>query len=129
MVDAFFKLDFFLDNNVPDSIGRYLQGRGHSVIRQRFCIPANSPDQIVAMTALQSGRVLVTQDKDFNSQRFAKDRFAKLSRVSLSGGSHTLLPALKAYIHLIENHGAHVGASKAPRLLAQVQLGAIRFRT
>jgi predicted nuclease of predicted toxin-antitoxin system len=72
MSKAASKLAFFLDNNVPDSIGRFLQRRGHSVWRQCFYIPADSPDPLVAMTALTAGRILITQDKDFNSQRFQR---------------------------------------------------------
>src|SRR5690349_23269678 len=101
MPAAAVKLRLFLDNNVPDSIGRYLQRRGHSVLRQRFHIPANSPDQLVALTAVTADRILVTIDKDFNDQRFQQNRFARLSRISLSGPSHTLLDAVKAHLHLI----------------------------
>ena len=122
-------LQFFLDNNVPDSIGRYLQGRGHSVQRQRFHIPANSPDQLVAMTALTANRILVTQDKDFNSQRFQQGRFDLLSRISLAGRSDTLLPAIKEHIDLIEYRWAQARKSKARRVVVAVQVGQIRFRS
>lgn len=128
MARAAIKLQFFLDNNVPDSIGRYLQNRGHSVQRQRFVIPADSPDPIVAMTAMTSERILITQDRDFNSQRFMKDRFAGLSRLSLCGASQTLLPALREHIHLIEAQWAHKLASRATRMIVHVQLGQVRFR-
>jgi len=129
MSKATTKLAFFLDNNVPDSIGRFLQRRGHSVQRQRFYIPADSPDPLVAMTALQAGRILVTQDKDFNSQRFQQDRFASLSRVSLSGSAVTLLPALQEHMHLIEFQWAHSQTAGKGRMIAFVKLGNVRFRT
>lgn len=127
MARAATKLHFFLDNNVPDSIGRYLQGRGHSVQRQRFYIPADSPDPVVAMTAMKAGRILVTQDKDFNSQRFQQDRFSDLSRLSLNGQSHTLLPALKAQIDLIEFQWSRCLAQRQ-RMVAHIKAGQIRFR-
>lgn len=66
------KLRFFLDQNVPDSIGRYLRGRGHSALFLRHHIPDDSPDPVVGMTALQAGRILVSCDRDFNAQRFDK---------------------------------------------------------
>ena len=128
MAQATTKLRLFLDNNVPDSIGRFLQRRGHSVQRQRFYIPADSPDPLVAMTALKAGRILVTQDRDFNSQRFQQDRFASLSRISLSGSSVTLLPALKEHLHLIEFQWDHCHRNKAPRMVAFVKLGNVRFK-
>src|SRR6266536_326626 len=102
MAQAAVKLQLLLDNNVPDSIGRYLQRRGHSVLRQRFHIPADSPDQIVALTAMKANRILVTIDKDFNAQRFHQPRFGFLSRIALSGPSDTLLNGLKDHMHLIE---------------------------
>jgi hypothetical protein len=120
------RLRFFLDNNVPDSIGRYLQGRGHSVLRQRFHIPANSPDPVVAMTAMQAEAILVTLDRDFKAQRFQQDRFARLSRVSLNGPPHELLPALKAEIQQIEFRAMTRKASE--RLVVALKPGQIRFR-
>jgi len=129
MAKTTIKLSFFLDNNVPDSIGGFLQRRGHSVQRQRFSIPADSPDPVVAMTALRAGRILVTQDKDFNSQRFQQDRFALLSRISLSGPSTTLLPALKEHLHLIEFQWAHCQQTRATRMVAFVKLGNVRFKS
>ncbi len=128
MSRAAIKLHVFLDNNVPDSLGRYLQRRGHSVARQRFCIPADSPDPLVAMTALKAGRVLVTQDKDFNSQRFQQDRFAGLSRISLSGPSSTLLAALKEHIELVEFQWGRCQRSQT-RMIAHVKAAQVRFRT
>lgn len=128
MARAPIKLQFFLDNNVPDSVGKYLQRRGHSVQRQRFHIPADSEDPIVAMTAMTANRILVTQDKDFASQRFQQPRFAALSRISLNGQSNTLLPALKGYIHLIEAQWSHVTSTKAPRMIVHLKFGLIRFR-
>lgn len=129
MANPRIKLYLFLDNNVPDSIGRWLQRRGHSVFRQRHHIPANSPDPAVATTAMQAGRILLTQDKDFNQQRFDQPRYATLSRISLTGVSHTLMPALKEHIHLVEAQWAHVKASGQPRMLAYIKKGCIRFRT
>ncbi|MCL6741802.1 DUF5615 family PIN-like protein [Sphingomonas sp. RB56-2] len=128
MATAAIKLLLFLDNNVPDSIGRYLQGRGHSVLRQRFHIPADSPDHLVAMTAMKAGRILVTIDKDFNAQRFQQGKFATLSRIALSGPSHTLLDAVKEHAHLIEYQWSHIQKTGGVRMVAHVKAGDFRFR-
>jgi len=122
------KLPFFLDNNVPDSIGDYLQGRGHSVYRQRAYIPTDSPDPVVATTAMEAGRILVTQDKDFNNQRFMKERFSRLSRISLVGPAHTLLPAMKEHIDLLEFQWTRGRAQGVERMIAFVKAGDIRFK-
>lgn len=129
MARASVKLCLFLDNNVPDSIGRWLQRRGHSVFRQRHHIPANSPDPVVATTAMKANRILVTQDKDFNNQRFHQPRYATLSRISVTGLSHTLLPALKDHIHLVEAQWQHIQATGQARMLAYIKKDCIRFRT
>lgn len=121
------KLYLFLDNNVPDSIGRYLQSKGHSVHRQRFHIPADSPDPLVAMTAMTARRILVTQDKDFNDQRFQQARFAQLSRISLSGKSHLLLGAVKEHLDLIEFQWSRCAAADA-RMIIHIKPGQARIR-
>lgn len=120
------QLRFFLDQNVPDSIGAYLQGRGHSVLRLRHHIPDNSPDPVVAMTALQAGRILVSCDKDFNGQRFQQARFAQLSRIGLSGPGPTLLPAVKKHIDIVEFQLSRI--PKDGRVVAHVQFEQVRFR-
>lgn len=121
------KLRFFLDQNVPDSIGRYLRGRGHSVLLLRHHIPDNSPDPVVGMTALQSDRILVTCDRDFNAQRFRQERFAELCLVSLCGPGPMLLPAIKEHIAVLEFQMPRKPAGG--RMVAQLQRGIIRFRT
>jgi len=121
------KLRFFLDQNIPDSIGRYLRGRGHSVLLLRHHIPDNSPDPAVGMTALQAERILVSWDRDFNAQRFRQDRFAELSRVALCGVGPTLLNALKEHIEVLEFQMQRI--PKGGRMVAQMQLGIVRFRT
>lgn len=121
------QLRFFFDQNVPDSICRYLRGRGHSVLLLRHHIPDNSPDPVVGMTALQANRILVTWDRDFNAQRFRQDRFAELSRISLCGAGPSLLQAMKEHIAVLEFQMPRHPAGG--RMVAQIQLGIIRFRT
>ena len=121
------KLRFFLDQNVPDSIARYLRRRGHSVLLLRHHIPDDSPDPVVGMTALQGDRILVTWDRDFNAQRFRQDRFAELSRISLSGAGPALLTAVKEHIAVLEFQMPRRPAGG--RMVAQIQVGIIRFRT
>ena len=127
MVAGRVKLRFFLDQNVPDSICRYLRGRRHSVLLLRHHIPDNSPDPVVGMTALLAGRILVTCDRDFNAQRFRQDRFAQLSRISLCGAGPTLLPAMKEHITVVEFQMPRHPAGG--RMVAQLQIGMIRFRS
>lgn len=121
------KLRFFLDQNVPDSICRYLRGRGHSVLLLRHHIPDDSPDPVVGMTALQAGRILITCDRDFNAQRFRQDRFAELSIISLCGPGPSLLLAIKEHIEVLEFQMPRRPAGG--RMVAQLKVGMVRFRT
>lgn len=75
---------FLTDNNVPDSVGRYLIERGHDVSRVRDVMSADAKDPVVAEAAMQAGRILVTWDRDFNAQRFMQPRYASLSRIGFS---------------------------------------------
>lgn len=118
-------LRFFTDENVSDSIVRYLRGRGHSVYRCKKHLPEGTPDQVVATTAMEDDRILVSQDKDFNHQRFDQPRFARLSRIGLTGHGPELLAAVKEHIHLVESQWAHKGA--AVRMVARLKVGQVKF--
>ena|SRR6185437_6579066 len=57
-------LRFFLDNCVPDSVGRALAEFGHEVMYQRNAIVTDAPDVLVALASAQNDAILVTFDKD-----------------------------------------------------------------
>lgn len=77
-------LKFLMDNNVPEGVARFLLSRGHDVTRVRDIMPSDSPDPIVATAAINDGRILVSWDRDFNHQRFQRDRFRALQRIGFS---------------------------------------------
>lgn len=75
---------FLTDANVPDSVGAYLVDRGHDVVRVRDIMAADAKDPVVAEAAMQSDRILISWDKDFNHQRFLKERYRELNRIGFS---------------------------------------------
>lgn len=77
-------LSFLTDVNVPDSVGNALVDLGHDVARVRDIMAADAKDPVVAEAAIQSDRILVSWDRDFNQQRFMQARFANLSRIGFS---------------------------------------------
>lgn len=77
-------LRFLTDNNVPDSTGTALMQLGHDLVRQRDIMATDATDPVVATAAIQSSRILLSWDKDFNHQRFQSERFEKLSRVGMA---------------------------------------------
>ena len=125
MAAAKLKLRFFTDENVPDSIVRYLRGRGHSVLRCKSHLPEGTPDPLVATMAMEDKRILVSQDKDFNHQRFEQPRYERLSRIGLVGAGPTLLSAMKEHMHLVEAQWAHKPAGV--RMIARLKVGQIKF--
>jgi len=76
---------FFIDQNVPDSVGRFLAGRGHEVVFLRERIPTASPDALVAAVAEANSAILITFDSDFRALAsrigIGRRRFATLSLV------------------------------------------------
>lgn len=78
------QLHFLTDANVPDSLGKYLQERGHDVVRVRDIMAADAKDPVVAEAAMRSSRILISWDKDFNHQRFLKERYRVLNRIGFS---------------------------------------------
>jgi len=54
------RIKFFIDECVPDSVGKFLTASGHEVTYLRDVLPRGSPDPIVAAASEQSGAVLVT---------------------------------------------------------------------
>lgn len=95
-------IGFLTDNNVPDSVVAVLKRRGHDVVRVRDVIAADAPDPIVAETALQASRVLISWDRDFNHQRFKKPRFASLHRIAFCCPEPEGAARLKAVIDRVE---------------------------
>ncbi len=129
MARATIQLRLFTDENIPDSVGRYLRGRGHSVYRAKAHLPEGSPDPIVATAAMEDDRILVTWDRDFNDQRFQKDRFARLSRIGLSGDGPELVVAMRRHMRVIEFQWSEKVRLRQARLIAFAKIDGCRFKT
>lgn len=76
---------FFIDQCVPDSVGRALREAGYEIILLREKIATNSPDTLVAAVAEANSAILVTMDADFKKiagqYGIGQNRFKKLSLV------------------------------------------------
>ena len=80
-------MKFFIDQCVPDSVGRAFSAAGHEVVLLRERIAPNTPDPLVAAVAEVSGAILVSLDSDFkklaNRVGVGPKRFRTLSRIGL----------------------------------------------
>jgi predicted nuclease of predicted toxin-antitoxin system len=98
-------IKFFIDQNVPDSVGVALRNRGHHVTLLREVIPTASPDPLVASTALLNRAVLVSFDRDFDQKRAESQighRHNKLSRIILKCREPEAAPRVGIAMSLIE---------------------------
>lgn len=84
-------IPFFTDNDVEDAVGDFLRESGHSVIRLREVMLADSPDPIVDANCRQFGLVLVTHNwKHF--RRIARE-------LDLGGGGVKELSRIDMELH------------------------------
>lgn len=80
-------IPFFMDQNVPDPVGKMLIAAGHDVVLLRECMPTDTKDPIIAMACARHARVLVSHDRDFRaiSKRLAitQRHYRQLHRIGL----------------------------------------------
>ena len=97
---------FLLDENVPNSIARFLEADGHAVSFARDLVPLGSPDPVVATMAEEMGAVFVSLDGDFQKiaprASFGRRRFRNLSRIWLRCHEPRAAQRMEAAISLIE---------------------------
>src|SRR4029079_10197864 len=77
-----------LDENVPNSVGEFLEARGHHVDLVRDSLGQMTPDEVIAWVGNNLSAIVVTIDKDFRQliQRVptgGRRKFQNLGRVSL----------------------------------------------
>jgi predicted nuclease of predicted toxin-antitoxin system len=125
------RIRFFIDNCVPDSVGRALAAAGHEVTLLRQALAPDAPDPLVAKHSEALGAVLVTCDKDFRVAARRVDvgssRFKKLSLIGLRCPEPEAAARISAALTLIE-HEWDAGAGAAGRRLF-VEIGADFIRT
>jgi len=125
------RLRFFIDHNVPDSVGRVLRNAGHEVILLRERIPPASPDPLVAAVSEMYGAILVSHDRDFRAiaPRVAvgeRRRFRNLSRVALTCSPPGAPNRMRAALSLIEHEWFLAQETSDKRMIIEVGTSYIR---
>ena len=100
-------LKLFLDEGVPDSVGRCFAAVGHQVIHFRDAAVPGSPDQLVCAVSEANDAILVALDGDMRkiAQRrgVGHRRFRRLSLIKLSCRESRAAERVNAAMSLIEH--------------------------
>ncbi len=124
------KLRLFLDEGVPDAVGRTLTEAGHEVIYLRDCIATGSPDDLVCVAAEANEAILVACDGDMKHmvKRFGvgNGRFKKLSLVKISCDSPQAATRVKSAISLIEHEWAVSEGKSSRRMFVEIAKNSLR---
>jgi predicted nuclease of predicted toxin-antitoxin system len=116
---------------VAESVCKFLEARGHEVVRLRSELATDTPDPIVAKHAQDTGTILLSDDGDYNAiapraGKPHKPRFRKLSRVNLKIKHAQSVNRLAAAITLIEFEYELAQARSDKRMIIDVQPTLIR---
>ena len=118
-------LRLFLDEGVPDSVGRVLAAAGHEVIYLRHAIATGSPDQLVCAAAQASQAILVALDGDMRKiardQGVGSSRFKTLSLIKLSCRETRAAERIERAISLIEHEWGVSKESKRRRIFIEIR--------
>lgn len=118
-------MEFFLDENVPASVGAVLRERGHGVELAQDKVARGSPDHLLAVIADQKQVVLVSFDKDFRGmiQRESKKGLAypTAGRLSLRIAEVDAAERLRFELPLIEAAWQSRQGLDDKRLIAEIK--------
>jgi predicted nuclease of predicted toxin-antitoxin system len=124
------RLRFFLDNCVPDSVGKMLEAAGHVVILMREQMAPDSSDPVVAMASEINDAILVTSDKDFRAVAprvgVGRNRFKRLSRLQICCPEFQAAKRIEVALSMIEHEWRVMQTGPDKRMIIEVGLSYIR---
>lgn len=114
-----------IDENVPDSVARFLRGRGHDVDLVRDSLGQMTPDDFVAWVADDLHAIVVTMDKDFNglvsrTPKLGRRRFHALGRIALRCRESQALGRIQDFIEEIEREYDRLQVRHDTRLIVEI---------
>ncbi|MBT9290479.1 DUF5615 family PIN-like protein [Prosthecodimorpha staleyi] len=124
------QLRFFLDECVPDSVGRVLSDSGHFVILLREAGATGSPDPLVCALAEANDAILVSLDGDMKQiardAGVSKGRFAQLSLLKLSCEAVHAASRVAEAMTLVEHEWMVPRQAGERRLFVEIRKSVIR---
>ena len=119
------RIRFLIDENAPQSIGIFLESRGHEVFYVGDQFAKGTPDSALLAAAVAQGLVVVTFDKDFNQlvkqlPEGTRGRVrSQAGRVSLRIRESKALSRIQELADVIEmNH--HLSLQREKRFIIQI---------
>lgn len=121
-----------VDENVPESVAKFLASRGHDVRYVRDVLPAGTPDPVIAAVGDRIGAVVVTWDKDFEKliSRVPvgnKTAFRHLGRISFKCDYPNGRALIEKWIDHIEFHYARACQDDDIRMIVEIQEKAFKM--
>jgi len=121
-----------IDENVPVSVGKFLEERGHDVRFVRDLFPGGTPDPVIATLGDKLAAVVVSWDKDFEAlvSRIPKGgqaRFRRLGRISFRCNEVRGVELLRKWIDHVEFHYSRVQAGGDGRMILQIQESGLKM--
>lgn len=124
------QLRFFLDECVPDSVGRVLADSGHVVILLREAGATGSPDPLVCALAEANEAILVSLDGDMKQiarkAGVSKGRFSRLSLLKLSCEAVDAASRVALALTLVEHEWTASDPQSDRRLFVEIGKNVIR---
>ncbi|MBN9560204.1 MAG: DUF5615 family PIN-like protein [Alphaproteobacteria bacterium] len=124
------KLRVFVDQCVPDSVGRAFLEAGHEVIYLREKLATNSHDLLVAAVAETNEAILVSLDGDFRQiatrHGVGRRQYKSLSLIKLSCRESRAYQRVCEAMSLIEHEWRFSEGRRDRRLFMDISDGVIR---
>jgi Domain of unknown function (DUF5615) len=126
MADMRPRMLLLIDENVPESVARFLLSRGHEVRYVRDLFPGGTPDPVIATIGDRLSAVVVTWDHDFDKlvSRVPTGyggKFRRLGRISFRCKEPRGLDLIQRWIDFIEFHFEQAQKRSDIRMIVQIQ--------
>lgn len=122
---------FFLDEGVPDPVGKVFSARGHLVILMREAIDKGSPDALVCAAAEANDAILVACDGDMKqlAKRYGvgAGRFRKLNLIKFTTTAPRYVSRAQQAMSLIEHEWGISELRQSRRLYIEIMTDIIRI--
>lgn len=121
-----------IDENVPNSVARLFEERGHDVRYVRDLFPAGTRDPVIATIGDRLSAIVVTWDRDFEAlvKRIPEGnraRFRRLGRISFKCNEVRGRALLQRWIEIIELQYEKALLDQDIRMMVQIQESGAKF--